>query len=468
MTTRVATALTAVRVVADRPDPTRPLTVGDLARRLELGVSSTSRLCAELEQHGLLERADAYGAYRLGRGAIALSGRAAAPLARTMRYALTLAAQQTGETALLATPSPLGIVVTAAVESLWTLHSPAEVGELVIDAASAVARAADPGHDADAGEGLLESANGMSVEIASPVIGPTGECIAVLAVRLPANRRDQNGVRARRAVVAARRTLEAAFVHWLTAPRAAPPPPDGAARPTALEGALRLLLHLADRPDSIAGAAAATGLRVDRAQRILDGCRAAGLVVAGDIGGLLQVSWAVHGWYRAAAVPTMVERGKPHVAEAAHRTRTCGFITVLKGMRSFTIIEELEMAGEGLRMAPWLGRAHPIVGSDGGPALVMDFTPAELTVLFPARNTPQELKVFLERVRRTVEHDVLSMEAFEDAGIVSISAPIRDASGTVAGAACLVGTTAYMYSRLAEFEAEARALAARVARELVR
>ena len=31
----------------------------------------------------------------------------------------------------------------------------------------------------------------------------------------------------------------------------------------------------------------------------------------------------------------------------------------------------------------------------------------------------------------------------------------------------IVGTTAYMYSRLAEFESEARALAARVSRELL-
>jgi DNA-binding IclR family transcriptional regulator len=467
MAAHVRSALTAVRIVADRPDPTLPMSVGELSRRLARGVSATSRLCAELERLGLLERADAYGAYRLGTGAIALSGRAAAPLARTMRYALTLAAQQTGETALLATPSSTGIVVTAAVESLWTLHSPADVGERILDPSSAIARAADPTHDADEGEGLLESTSGMSVEIASPVIAPTGDCIAVLAVRLPANRREQNGMRARRAVVAARRTLEAAFEQWLTAPRAATVAQPGAERPTALEAVVQLLDHLATRPDTVAGAAAATGLRIDRAQRLLDACRETGLVVAGDVGGLLQVGWAVHGWYRAAALPTMVSRGKPHVAVTAHRTRTCGFITVLKGMRSFTVVEELEMAGEGLRMAPWLGRAHPIVGSDGGPALVMDFTPAELTVLFPARNTAQELKVFLERVRRTVRDDVLSMEAFEDAGIVSISAPIRDASGTVAGAACLVGTTAYMYSRLAEFESEARALAARVSRELV-
>ncbi len=235
MAGRVGAVLEAVRVVADRPDPTAPLGVGEIARTLGRSLSATSRMCAELERLDLLERAETYGAYRLGAGAVALSGRAAAPLARTMRYALTLAAQQTGETALLATPSPSGVVVTAAVESLWTLHSPAEVGERVADPRSAIARAADPLTHADE-EGLVESTIGMSVEIASTVTAPTGDCIAVLAVRLPVNRREQNGVRARRAVVAARRTLETALEQWLTAPPTAAPGIDPA-RPTGVEAA---------------------------------------------------------------------------------------------------------------------------------------------------------------------------------------------------------------------------------------
>jgi DNA-binding IclR family transcriptional regulator len=223
---------------------------------------------------------------------------------------------------------------------------------------------------------------------------------------------------------------------------------------------LRILFHLAGGPDSIAGTSRATGLRPDRTQRLIESCRRAGFLLA-DLGQIarFQPSWILHGWYRTAAEPTMAARGRALVAETANRTLTCGFITVLRGMRSFTLVEELEMAGEGLKMASWLGRAHPIIGSDGGPTLVMDFTPAELTLLFPARHTPRELKVFLDRVHAVVRDQVLSMEAFDDAGIVSISAPVRDSSGGVIAAACLVGTTDYMRAHGAEFEAAAHELA---------
>lgn len=465
MTAHVVAGLRAVQVVAGRPDPTDPMPVGAIAQELGTDLSRASRLCSELEDLGLLERGEPYGSYRLGPSATRLSGSAAAPFAKSVRFALTLAAQQTGETVLLAARSYDEIRVIASVESLWTLHSPAEVGELVDDEDCAIARAASGREDDSAGQvSLHESTAGMSVEIAAPVLDPSGQCFSVVAVRLPINRLGQNGPRARRSVIAASRAIARTLEEWSNRPARMPEPagPDDLP-PTALRAALRILLHLAAGPDSVAGTARATGLRPDRTQRLIESCRQAGFLLASlDQPTRFQPTWIVHGWFRAAAGPTMAALGKPLVAETANRTLTCGFITVLKGMRSFTLVEELEMAGEGLRMASWLGRAHPIVGSDGGPTLVMDFTPDELTLLFPARHTPRELKVFLDRVRRVVRDDVLSMEAFDDAGIVSISAPVRDSSGGVVGAACLVGTTEYMRAHVAEFEEAAQQLAARV------
>jgi DNA-binding IclR family transcriptional regulator len=482
---RVVAGLKAVQIVAGRPDPTTPIAVGAIAERLGVGLSSASRLCSELEGAGFLERAEGYGTYRLGPAAIRLSGRASAPYARSVRYALTLAAQQTGETVCLAARADSDIRIIASVESLWTLHSPAEVGELVADEGSAIARAMS-GRDSDAADAAapqhFESTTGLSVEVAAPVLSPGGERVAVVAVRLPENRSDQNLARARRAVAVARRTIERAIEEDAAAHREAAAPrrasgtqqsaqeparqPTGplpsAPPPSALEAALRILDHLAGGRDSIAGTARATGLRADRTQRIVDSCQRAGLVWANRDRSQFQLGWIVGGWHRAAVAPILVARGKPLVAEVANSTRTCAFITVLKGMRSFTLVEELEMAGEGLQMSPWIGRPHPLIGSDGGPTLVMDFSADEVAQLFPSRHTVQERDVFLDRVHRVERDGVLSMQAFEDAGIVSISAPVRDSSGAVAAAACIVGTTGYMTENADEFERAALNLADRI------
>lgn len=468
---RVAAALRVLQAVGGRPDPTAPVAVGSIAQGLGITLSTTSRLCTELASLGLLARGDAYGSYRIGEAAIALSGAAAAPFAQAVRFALTLVAQQTGETAHLAARSGGEMRVIGAVDSIWTLHTPAEVSESIEDERSAALRAALASDVQEADMRLFESTLGDSVEVASPVLGPMGKSIAVVAVRFPLHRVDQAAPRARRAAVAGARRIERVLEDWLLSPNpvasrivaeqtSAEQTPAG--RTSALVATQRVLRHLAAQQDTVAGIVRATGLRADRILRILESCRTAGFVVEGSDAAHVQLAWTMHGWYRAAAAPTIVREGRRLVAETASRTQTCGFITVLKGMRSFTLVEELAMVSVGLRMVPWLGRAHPIVGSDGGPTMLMDFDPNDLPLLFPTRHTARELKVFLDRMQQVRRDGVLAMEAFDAGGMLSISAPIRDASGAVSAAACLVATTDFASAHLEEMKRETQELAARV------
>ncbi|TXK10394.1 hypothetical protein FVP77_16290 [Microbacterium hatanonis] len=463
MTARVALGLRVIDLVGSRLDPTAPVAVGTIARELAVPLSTASRLCAELAGLEMLAPGEGYGTYRLGRGAIRLSGRAAAPSAPAVRYALTRIAQETGETAFLAAPAPRGVRVVSVVESPWTLHAPAEVGEWAAGR-SAIVQASERGVQTT-GAQTIETTAGKVVEVAAPVFGPSGDCVAVLAVRMPVYRAKRGARQAAAAIVTARRIVEkalaAAPVRQTPAP--ASTPADGA---SALAAALSILFHLADGADALVGTARAVGLRADRTRRLLESCVRSGLVIEDPDGGY-RVSWVVHGWYRAAAPRTLVDEGAPFVARAAHETGACAFLTILKGMRSFTLVEELAVLGEGLRMREWLGRPHPIVGSDGGPTLVMDLRAEELAEIFPSRHTPQELDGFLERVARVVRDGVLSIGSIEEVGITSVSAPVRDASGTVAAAACIVGATESVTPRLPEFERAARELAARVSALLV-
>lgn len=442
MTARVVTALRTVLLVANRTDPTAPVTVGWIAGQLHIALSSASRVCTELESIAVLERAGAPGSYRIGSAAIELSGRAAARYARAVRYALTLVVQQTGETVCLAAGVPGAVGIIASIASAWTLHVPGDVGEEVADPLSAIARVA-AGERPRGTEPCVESTIGSSVEVAVPILDPGGRTRSILAVRMPTNRAGVGAPRARRALLAARRSIE----RQLDNERVAVPASTHDEPAGSLAAAFRVLHHLALGPDTVAATARAVGLSADRAQRLIERCRQAGIVDI-DPGRNLTIDWRVQGWYRAAMAPTLVARAGPLVARTADEFEVCTFITVLRGMRSVTLIEELRDVGPGLRMLPWIGRPAPITESDGGHTLVSDLAEDELVAVFPRRHSRSEVEAFSQLVRRVVRDGVVAQESMEDAGILSISAPVRDSSGTVAAAVCIVGPVDLLRPRL--------------------
>ncbi len=465
MTARVLACLRALRAVADRPDPTVPMPLAEIAAHLDLDLGGSSRLCAEMAESGLIARSGEYGAYALGPRALALSGRAASPLARTVRYELTRAAQATTETVFLAVPDGDGARIIAVVDSWWTLHTPSAVGELITDPQRASLRAlfGPAGADPLAGDGrAVESQVGPIVETAVRIHGTDGRHVAVLAVSQPVYRAGRGRPRARRALADARRGLERAFSSWHDAPRRVSHPQSPTSSARAVEAITRILDHLASAPDTPSGIAAGTGLRADRVRRLLVSAEQTGLVALGTDSGRYRLDWLTHSWHRAAITPVLVRDGGPLVAETAQSVGACAFLTVLKGMRSYTLVEALEVLGGSLIMAPWLGRPHPIVGSDGGPTLVMDFTHDQLVTLFPPRHSPAEFEKFTARVAQVTSSGVLSVDSIDEFGITSVSAPVRDAAGMVAAAACIVGITEDLKPRLAEIERAALALASTV------
>jgi DNA-binding IclR family transcriptional regulator len=298
----------------------------------------------------------------------------------------------------------------------------------------------------------------------------SGDTVAVLGVRLPVYRAARGVPQAGAALLRARPALERAAAAVSGSPRPLPRDPDPSPRtppPRSLAAAFRMLEHLADGPDGAAGIAAAAGLRIDRTRRLLESCLRSGLVEQSDGGVEFRLSWLVHGWHRAAAHPALLADGRRYAAETAAVTGACVFLTVLKGLRSVTLVEELAVLGEGLVMRPWLGRPHPIIGSDGGPTLVMDLSAEELSEIFPAQHRGPEFDRLLDRVARVTRDQVISVESVEEFGITSVSAPVRDAAGAVVAAACIVGATEHVRPRRAEIEAEAQRLASRATALLV-
>ncbi|WP_285137366.1 helix-turn-helix domain-containing protein [Microbacterium sp. lyk4-40-TSB-66] len=462
MSTRIELAVAVLRAVAGRVDPTVPLPLSRLTATIGASLSTTSRLCAELAEVGLIERAEAYGTFRVGARAISLSGRAAAALGPTVHYELHRLAQDTAETVVLAAPEDGGVRITASVASGWTLHVPAAVGDRIDDPRRALVRALSiDGAD----EAVVESETGRAVEIAVALTAPDGRRVGVLAVALPVYRAARARPRIRRLLADARRAFERSLDR---AHR--PPTPEPEPRPSvpdrAIEAAVRVVETVARAPGSASAVAAATGMRGDRTRRLVDALVRTGLLSRDAETDSLHVDPAIHAWHRAAFLPTLAQGGPGRTSATAQRVGACVFVTTLVGMRSFTVVEHIEPLGEGLRMAPWLGRPHPLVGSDGGPTLAMDFDAAQLAELFPRRHGAAEYARFVRRVGRVRDEGTLTMRSVDEFGITSVSAPVRDAAGLVAAAACIVGATEDVSARLPELREAARELAAALSRDL--
>ncbi len=467
MHARLTTALHVVRHLCDRPDPLDPVTVGALAAAVDVSASSASRIAAELEAIGLISRGAGYGTYRIGPGALELSGAAARPYSGVLDFALTAAYQATGETVAVVAASPGGATVIGVVESAWTLRVATRVGERIADQGSAARRALD---GAGGPSAVVQSTIGVTGEVAAPIRLPSGECVAALVVRYPSHRAGRVTPRARRAVLAASEQVEA---HIAQTMQAAHPPgapdvaadvePDswpgrgdtadgdpGGSTVRAASGILSLVA--ATGSCSIHTLATRTGIRADRVARLVETLVMTGLLVRGADGHTVRLGWAVQAWHRAIIERTLRGPAQRLVAAASSTAGTTAYLTVRRGMRSSTVAEAI--VDGALHMGSWLGRPAQLIGSDGGPVLVLNLDDAQIRQVFPphitqtASGTPKDLEAFLQQVRRARSEQTLALPDFGEDGLTSVASPVRDAGGSVVAAACIVGPTDHMSARL--------------------
>jgi DNA-binding IclR family transcriptional regulator len=104
-----------IRLLEQLADARRPLTIDELAERVDLHRSVTYRLLRTLEDHGLVSR-DAAGAVRLGTGLAALAAGVAADLQAEALPELTAAANDLGMTCFLVVLDHDECVTLASVE----------------------------------------------------------------------------------------------------------------------------------------------------------------------------------------------------------------------------------------------------------------------------------------------------------------------------------------------------------------
>jgi len=135
----VERALLVLEILADAPEP---LGVNDIARRLDVSPSSASRLLGTLASHGLVEKVEATGRYRLGVRLLQLGTHVLQRLdVRTVaRPILDEVEAATGETATLSLAAAGEGVTVDHVPSRRSVRSAALVGRPSVAHATAVGK----------------------------------------------------------------------------------------------------------------------------------------------------------------------------------------------------------------------------------------------------------------------------------------------------------------------------------------
>lgn len=135
----VERALAVLELLADAPEP---LGVNEIARRLDVSPSSASRLLGTLAGHGLVEKVEATGRYRLGVRLLQLGTHVLQRLdvRAVARPILEELERRTGETATLSLPAAGEGVTVDHVPSRRSVRSAALVGRPSIAHATAVGK----------------------------------------------------------------------------------------------------------------------------------------------------------------------------------------------------------------------------------------------------------------------------------------------------------------------------------------
>lgn len=207
-------------------DSSDDLGTNEIARRVGMNASSTSRILATLGERELVRRMPDTGRYRLGLGLVRFANAALArvDLRDVVRPHLIALTEATGETATLCVPGEETAMTLDFVQSPASVRSVAEVGRPSVSHATAVGkvylghggklpggrlRAFTPGTITDRAElsrcvaevrdrGWAESSeereSGLNA-IAAPVLGDGGELVAVLGLQGPSWRFDATAMR---------------------------------------------------------------------------------------------------------------------------------------------------------------------------------------------------------------------------------------------------------------------------------
>ncbi|OZM74335.1 IclR family transcriptional regulator [Amycolatopsis antarctica] len=183
------------------------------------------------------------------------------------------------------------------------------------------------------------------------------------------------------------------------------------------------------------------------------------------------------GWRLFSLVSRTVESRLLRVAEPVMRDLSAGLEETvhLCVLRDTQVLTLLSVSGHSFRVHGWEGRGVPVACTSAGRVLLLDATPDELYVRFGpetdlgaacAASRVRSLPELWARVREGERDGYATVREEFEAGLVGVSAPVRDFRGRVIAALNVSAPRGRLGHRLAAAGEAARTAAAAVSAQL--
>ncbi|MFH8252040.1 IclR family transcriptional regulator [Microbacterium sp. B2969] len=179
-------------------------------------------------------------------------------------------------------------------------------------------------------------------------------------------------------------------------------------------------------------------------------------------------------WYAEAQEITELRlrtEGLTILDELADEVGESCFIGVLRGADTVTIVESVPPASR--MIGSWIGRAYPADCSDAGQAVLWDADDDEVRDVFAVATfdgagprAPRSVDEFLARLDSARERGFAIVDEEAEAGLYSVSAPVRDFRFEVVAAVQIVGERAALIDRTSELGERCRTAAGRLSSAL--
>ncbi|QNA94110.1 IclR family transcriptional regulator [Microbacterium sp. Se63.02b] len=207
-------------------------------------------------------------------------------------------------------------------------------------------------------------------------------------------------------------------------------------------------------PRSVSELSRAIGRERSQVSRMLKSLARGGLLEQDEITRTYRLGWRLRVLAASAGNDLLVRASRPVLQRLVAATGEVALLSVQEGNRSLTV--HREESQQSLQAGGWVGRRSPLHCTASGRALLLDsddehvesLTAPDLATTVGGPAAPRDLPTLLQRLRddRHRGYSVASEEV--EVGLTSISAPVRDRHGRIAGVINVSGPTQRVADRV--------------------